>query len=102
MAPAPTLSEVDVPAPPTISTGQSEDGLNQGAGPETDSGSPEDVGADEDRPPSVEMGGAGSAGAREQRHEARETGPVFDAEQWLREVEERVKERREQDPRRPE
>ena len=95
MAPAPTLSEVDVPAPPTTSTGQSDDGPDQGTGPEADSGSPEEVGADEDRPPIVEMDGAGSAGARRQGHEARETGPVFDAEQWLRDVEERLKELRE-------
>ncbi len=102
VASVPPLSEADVPAPPTPSTGRSEDGLDQGTEPESDSGSPEEVGPDEGRPPVVEMDGAGSPGARQQEHEPDETGPVFDADRWFREVEERVKERCEQDPTRPE
>ena len=121
-------SEDDVPAPPTPSTGEgqlvrslvrrvqlvgealigaqelrvSEDGVDEGTEPETDSGSPEEVAPDEGCPPVVEMDGAGSPGARQQEHEPDETGPVLDADRWFREVEEQVKERREQDPTRPE
>ncbi len=96
------FSEDDVPAPPTPSTGRSEDGVDEGTEPETDSGSPEGVGPDEGNRPVVEMGGAGSPGVRQQKHEPPERGPVFDAERWFREVAERVEERREQDPTLPE
>ena len=95
------ISDDDVPAPPTPSTGRSEDGVDEGREPETDSGSPEEVGPDEGGPPVVEMGGAGSPDARQQEHEPPERGPVFDAGRWSREAQERVKERREQDPPRP-
>ena len=96
------FSEDDVPAPPTPSTGRSEDGVDEGTEPETDSGSPEGVGPDEGSPPVVEMGGAGSPGVRQQKHEPPERGAVFDAERWFAEVAERAKKRREQDPTRPE
>ena len=96
------FSEDDVPAPPTPSTGRSEDGVDEGTETETDSGSPEGVGPDEGSPRVVEMGGAGSPDARHQEREPPERGPVFDAGRWFREVEERVEERREQDPTRPE
>jgi cell division initiation protein len=87
MVPPPSLSEIDVPAPPPASRGPSDDGVDGDGGAEPDSGAIDEGPAEDERPPVVVGAGGpqhdappGTAGPQERPPGA--GSGVFDAEQW--------------------